>query len=399
MPWLPKIALGLGVLAVSAGCTRSRAENVADKQAARPVSVVPVKEEEVRRTIDIVGTLVAWDETTISAEAEGKVARIFADLGDRVTAAQPLVELDAEKARYRVEEQRAAVNRARAKYGVNRVDQPLPPIEVTPDVQKAAAALAQSEQTWKRADELFQRSLVPRQQLDDALAALNTAKAGYESALQLAKNLQADIDANEAALRLVERELRDVTIRAPFDGYVQKRLVAPGQFVKAQTAVMTVVKVDPLKVTGEVPERMAPWVKVGQPLRVRVDAYRDRPIEGTISRISPAVNQSTRAFPFEGSVPNTQGLLKPGTFARVQIASDRVDRLLTLPAATLQYRYGVNRVFVLQQGRLAAHEVTLGDRFGDRVEVVSGVAAGDSIAASDVEKLADGLRVTGTAGE
>src|SRR5205814_3449431 len=213
------------------------------------------------------------------------------------------------------------------------------------------------------------------------------------------KNLRADIDVNEASLRLSERELRDATIRAPFEGYVQKRLVAPGQFVKAQTAVMTLVKTDPLKVTGEVPERMVPWVKVGQSIHLQVDAYPDQRIEGTLSRLSPAVNQSTRAFPFEGSIRNTQGLLKPGTFARVQIQTDKVDHLLTVPAATLQYRYGVNRVFVLQNGRLAAHQVKLGERLGDRLEIVSGVSAGDSVAVSDVEKLGDRLRLSETRDE
>ena len=388
------------LMAFSAACARSRAEKATEDTApAQQVAVVSVNEEQVRRTIDIVGTLVAWDETTVSAEAEGRVDRVLADLGDRVTAGQPLVDLDAEKAHYRVDEQRAALNRARAKYGVDKSDQPLAPIEATADVQKAAATLAQSEQNWKRADELHHRGLLPQQQLDDALAALNTGKATYESALQSARNLRADIDVNEAALHLAERELRDATIRAPFDGYIQKRLVAPGQFVKSQTAVLTLVKIDPLKVTGEVPERMVPWVKVGQPIRAQVDAYPDRTIEGTISRISPGVNQSTRAFPFEGSVPNTQGLLKPGTFARVQILSDKLDRLVTLPVATLQYRYGVNRVFVLRNGRLLAREVKLGDRFGDRMEVVSGVSAGDRVAVSDVEKLADGIRIIEKRGE
>src|SRR5207253_2986741 len=132
----------------------------------------------------------------VSAEAEGKVDRVLADLGDRVTAGQPLVELDVEKPRYRVDEQRAALDRARAKYGVGGADRAIPPIEATPDVQKAAAMLAQSEQNWKRTEELYQRSLLPKQQLDDALAALNTAKATYDSALQSAKNLRADIDVN-----------------------------------------------------------------------------------------------------------------------------------------------------------------------------------------------------------
>jgi membrane fusion protein (multidrug efflux system) len=307
--------------------------------------------------------------------------------------------LDPEKLQYRVEQQRAALARSLASYGVEDADRPLPPVETVPDVEKAAAELAQAEQSWKRAEELHRRALVSGQQLDDAQAKLRTAKASYDASIQNGKNMRADIEASTAALRLAQRELRDATIRAPFDAYVQQRLVSPGQFVRLQTPVFALVKVDPLKVLAEVPERMAPWIKVGQSFELRVDAYPDRALSGTVARISPGVSQQTRAFPFEGHVSNPDGLLKPGGFARVRIASDRVDTVLTVPALALQYRYGVNRVFVVAGNRLSSREVKLGDRLGERVEVLSGVNAGEQVAISDIERLADGVRVTIAQGE
>ena len=126
-------------------------------------------------------------------------------------------------------------------------------------------------------------------------------------------------------MKLAERQLRDTSIRAPFDGYVQKRLVSLGEFVKMQTPVMSVVRVDPLKVTAEIPEKMAPWVQRRPAGAISVDAYPDRAITGKVSRISPAVNTATRAFPFEALVPNADALLKPGTFARVHVETDKVD--------------------------------------------------------------------------
>ena len=116
---------------------------------------------------------------------------------------------------------------------------------------------------------------------------------------------------------------------------------------------MSVVRVDPLKVTAEIPEKMAPWIKVGQPVELHVDAYPDKTFAGKVSRISPAVNTATRAFPFEALVPNADALLKPGTFARVHIESGKVDQVLTLPYAAMQYRYGVNRVFVVDGDQLS----------------------------------------------
>ena len=230
--------------------------------------------------------------------------------------------------------------------------------------------------------------------MDDADAMLKAKKAAYESALQGSRNLRADIDSERANLKLAEAALRDATIRAPFDAYVQKRLVSPGEFVKTQTAVMSLVKIDPLKLTAEVPEKMAPWVKVGQSLTLAVEAMPDAAVTGHIARLSPAVNPQTRSFPLEGRVPNPDGRLKPGGFARVHIVTDLVEQVLTVPAAALQYRYGVNRVFVVKGDRLRATEIKIGDRVGERVEVVGGVTAGEPIAAADVEKLADGARVT-----
>ena len=379
---------------VHAGCSGTGSAESRGDAPLRRVKTVAVQQDTVRRAIDIVTTLAASEEVTVSAEVEGKVSRIHVDLGDRVAAGDALVELDREKLEYRYDASRAALERARARYGADGQNGgTLRPLEATPEVQKAAAELLQAEQAVKRARELSRRGLLPNQQLDEAEARYQAASAGYEASLQGARNLRADIDAGEANARLAERELRDARIRAPFAGYIQERLVAPGMFVRVQTPVMTLVKVDPLKAIGEVPERLAPWVRVGQSVELRVDAYPGAVIAGAIARISPAVNAQTRAFPLEATVPNGDGRLKPGTFARARIVSDRVDRILAVPVTALQYRYGVNRVFVLKGDRLAAREVKTGDRLGERMEVTSGVDAGERIVAADVDQLADGLRV------
>jgi len=157
-----------------------------------------------------------------------------------------------------------------------------PGIEETPDVRKAAAELRQAEQAFRRAEELSNRSLLPRQQRDDAEAALAARRAEYEAALQNARNLRADIDSAQANARLAERELRDTQIRAPFDGFVSRRLVSPGDYVTVKTPVASLVTVNPLKLTAEVPERLAPWVKVGQTFEFAVDAYPAETLHGTI---------------------------------------------------------------------------------------------------------------------
>jgi RND family efflux transporter MFP subunit len=169
---------------------------------------------------------------------------------------------------------------------------------------------------------------------------------------------------------------------------VQKRLVSQGELVKAQAPVMSVVRVDPLKVEAEIPERMAPWIKTGSPMALNVDAYPDRTFTGSLTRISPSVNTQTRAFSFEGRVPNGEALLKPGTFVRVHIETARRTRSSPCRTRTLQYRYGVNRVFVVNGDTLAVHELKVGDRLGGTHGSAERRQAGDQIVVSDVEKSA-----------
>ena len=389
------IAIVLTLALTAPGCSKSQTAGGRRDGPAKPVAITAVLENPVRRSIDVVGTLAAVDQVTVSSEADGRVRAILADLGDRVKAGQVLVQLDSEKQQYTFEQQQAALARALAQYGAPD-PQHLPDIEKTPDVQKANADLVQANQSFKRADELFKRTLISQQALDDARTAVQSKQASYDSSLQNARNLRASIQASEATMKLAGRQLRDTDIRAPFDGYVEKRLVNMGELVKAQMPVMAIVRLDPLKVTAEIPEKMAPWISDGRPVALHVDAYPDRTFTGKVTRISPAVNAATRAFPFEAVVPNTDAALKPGTFSRVHIESGKVDNILTLPYAALQYRYGVNRAFVVEGDRLGVRELQVGDRLGDRIEIVSGVKAGERVVLTDVDTLAEGMPVSVT---
>jgi HlyD family secretion protein len=393
-PYRIALAAVVVLAGAGAGCSKSEtAQAHAGEGTPKTIQAEAVRQDSVRRAVDVVGTLAAVDEVTISSEADGKVAKILADLGDRVTAGQLLVQLDNEKQQYTYAQQQAALARTLAQYGAPDSEH-LPELEDTPDARRANADLVQATQAYDRASELFKRTLISQQALDDAKAALQSKRAIYNSAIQNAKNLRASIQASEATMKLAGRQLRDTEIRAPFDGFVQKRFVNMGELVKTQMPVMAVVRLDPLKVTAEIPEKMAPWISTGQSVDLKVDAYQDRTFTGKVSRISPAVNTSTRAFPFEALVPNRDAVLKPGTFARVHIESGKIDTVLTVPYAALQYRYGVNRVFVVNGDKLTIRELSVGERVGDRIEVMSGVKAGERVAISDVDSLTDGVAIS-----
>ena len=394
MPKFVFILIVLGTLPwVVSGCSDSSAEQAGNaEQAGKSVKTEAVRQESVRRSLEVVGTLAAEDQVTVSSEVDGVVRRIRADLGDRVAAGQPLVELDREKLQYNLDQQRAAHARSLTKYGAAD-EANLPQIEGTPDVRRAAAELAQAKQAFERASELYKRQLIAQQMRDDAETTLRLKTAAYDAALQEAKNLRTDIDASGAAMKLAERHLEDASIRAPFDGYIQQRMVSVGELVKAQMPVITVVRVDPLKLLSEIPERMAPWIKVGQPLTLSVDAFPDKQFNATVSRISPAVNTQTRTFAFEALAPNKEALLKPGTFARVRIETSLVEQVLTIPYGAMQYRYGVYRAFIVEGDKLAARELKTGDRVGDRMEILGGLNTTDRVALTDVDTLTDGMKI------
>ena len=376
------------------GCSQAKVErNHAGEPGAKLVKTAAVRQEAVRRSVEVVGTLAAEDEVTISSQAEGVVRRVLADLGDPVKSGQTLVEIDPEKLQYTLDERSAAHARALTKYGASESGQ-LPPVEETAEVRRAAAELGQAKQGRERAGELHKRTLISEETLEAAETTLRLKLAAYDAALQAARNMRADVDAAAAAMKFADRQLRDASIRAPFDGYVQKRMVSAGELVKDQMPVMTVVRVDPLKLLAEIPERMAPWIKVGQSIDLRVDAFPSTTFAATVSRISPAVNTPTRTFAFEASAPNHDARLKPGTFARVHLETALVEQVLTIPYAAMQYRYGVYHAFTADGDRLTAHELKTGDRVGDRMEILGGLKLGEFVALTDVDNLVNGMKVT-----
>jgi multidrug efflux pump subunit AcrA (membrane-fusion protein) len=184
---LAEIAIVLTLASGAGGCDRSQAADAkANASVGRRVTTTVVEKKSVRRSVDVVGTLAAVDQVTISSEAEGTVRAILADLGDRVRAGQVLIQLDREKQQYTYEQQQAALARALAQYGAPDPEH-LPDVEQTPDVQKAKADLVQANQGFARAQELFTKTLISQQVFDDAKTALQSKQASYDSSLQSAR--------------------------------------------------------------------------------------------------------------------------------------------------------------------------------------------------------------------
>jgi RND family efflux transporter MFP subunit len=390
---MPAAAAAAGLLLAIAGCDNAAQANkkAADGKDGVPVKVMQVERIELRREVEAVGTLAAKDQAVVSAEVGGRVARLAADMGDRVREGAPLVFLDAEKLKYRVDEQQATLDQTRARLGARGAE--LPPPEQTPDVLSAAAKHAEAEQQLERARRLSARNLVSKEDLERAETQLQTARAAHQAAIASERQLRAEIAGREAALRGATRELQDAVIRAPFDGVVAERMVSQGQFVAVQAPVMRLVRLQPLRLMAEIPEKFGPGIHVGQVISLLTDAFPDTPVEGRVTRISPDVNLKSRAFSIEADVPNADGALKPGTFARVKVATNQVDRALVVPVSAVQTRYGTSVVFTVRDNTLTGTEVKLGDRLGTRVEILEGLEPGATIVAEGVDGLSAGIKV------
>src|SRR5258708_27791732 len=166
------LALLLGV----AGCARDRGVQAAEGQKAHPVKTEAAQVRDVRRQVDVIGTLAAKEEVVVSAEVAGRVSRLVHDLGDRVAAGTPLIELDPEKLQYRADGQRATLDQARARYGASG-DGDLPALDRVPAVVSTAAQLANAQQQPDRANNLASQHLLARSDLETAQPRFDTAKA------------------------------------------------------------------------------------------------------------------------------------------------------------------------------------------------------------------------------
>jgi RND family efflux transporter MFP subunit len=366
------------VLAALPACARSRAS--AEGPKAVKARVLTLERKQVRRDVESVGSLYAYDEVTVSSEVEGRVESVLADVGDRIAQGQPLVKVLPIELELGLEQQRGAYAQTRARLGLAEGAEDIPDPAQAAEVKRALAALEDAKQKYERSQALFAEGLIARGSHEEIEASYKSAQAAYDLALQSVEDLRAQLGQRRAGVRLAEKKLADTLIRAPFAGEVKERLVTKGQYLRVQTPAMVIVDVDPLRVRLKVPERVAAWVAVGQPVSLAVEAYPGRTFAGKVSRVSPSVETQTRTLELEALLDNKDGALRPGFFAKATIGSGQVDSVLMVPHDAVRYVFGVYKVFTVEGGSLKEKEVKLGARSGDDVEIMAGLEPRERLA-------------------
>jgi membrane fusion protein (multidrug efflux system) len=385
-------------LVAAAGCGRGAppgAASVEVRQGVVDVATARANWVPVTRLLRVTGSLMADEEAEVAAETGGRVVETPVERGTRVAEGAPLVRIADAEARASAQEAEANVEQIEVRLGVNG-DQPLD-VEKVPEVLNAQAAKELAEAEFKRAKSLYDDRVVSGSEFDQRRTQVEVTSRQYDTARNNARQLYRQLEAARARLALAKKTLADTTVRSPFAGLVVERKVSVGDYVTRGMKVVTVVKIHPLRLELTVPEQSVSLVRQGQALDFEVDAYPGRTFHGQVRFVSPALRTDQRALTIEAIVPNADGTLKPGLFATANIRQSGTDRALSVPSAAIRNLAGSTRVYVVKGDRVEERMVTVGQVIGQVTEIVNGLAEGDEVVRSNVDRLADGARVRAAA--
>ena len=395
--WIVAAVLVLFAFCLSAcGGSESPAKQAKKgQQAGVRIQTATLQRISIQRQVVLSGTLVSPDEATVSAEVSGVVREVLVELGHEVIPGQLLVRLEPRELELALRQSEAQLHQTEAQLGMDGA----PGLEPPPDEEVSAirTALANREDARAqatRASQLFKQGLLTQADFDTTQTRLKVTEAAYHIAVEQVRSLRATLRQRRAALELAQKKLSDANIKAPIGGAISERLVQTGEFLRENTPVVTIVQTNPLKLKTAIQEKFASLLRPGLQAQFRVESVPEEMFRGKVAYVSPAVDQATRTFPVEILVDNRDRKLKPGFFAQGSILTHRDENVLAAPEATVSTLAGESSVFVVENNKVRKQTVTLGDRIGDLLEVVSGLQGSEILAATSLNELADGVAVT-----
>jgi membrane fusion protein (multidrug efflux system) len=354
-------------------------------------AAVRVEPRAWKATVLAQGGLVVDESTVIGARVAGRIAEVAVEVGQRVAAGDVLVRLDDTELRLRVVQAQAQLGRARAALGLDPVaetvagtgsasDADAVDVATAPEVVRERARLDEARAQLARLQPLADRNAVSRSDLDAGVAAVAVAEATLAAAAQQIEEKVALVRVHRAQLALARETWEQAVIRAPFEGLVQSRHgSASGASVQVGDPLVTLVRTDPLRFRGTVPERQALKLREGQAVTVRLDGVAE-PIRTHVARISPVLDEMSRTLVFEADIPNPAGLLRSGLFAQADVVVDAEAETLVVPASSVLEFAGTEKVLLLGPGgESRGVAVRTGRRSEGLVEIVSGLSSGDLV--------------------
>jgi RND family efflux transporter MFP subunit len=366
-----------------AGCGGGSAETRKhDAKAApeREVRVARAAEAKLARTVAVAGTLAADEQVELGMKVAGRLGSIAVDLGTPVHRGQVIARLDPADFELKVRQAQSALDQARARLGLaeNGGTDAVEDLEKTAGVRQQRALLEQARVSRDRVRALFEQQLVPRNDIDNAEAALQVAEARHQDAIEESHNRIGMLAQRRSELDIARQQLTDSTLVAPWDGSIRERRAAAGDYVAAGQTIAVLVRMNPLRLRLPIPEREAVGLAVGQEVRLKVEGDPNS-YTGRLARISPAISEDSRTLAVEAEVPNQDGRLKPGSFARAEIVVRSGEPAILVPASSIVTFAGVDKVIGVSGDTTHEQRIKKGRREGDQVEVLAGVRPGDPI--------------------
>ena len=393
--WLGISSLGPILALALSGCGNSDAKLPAQPQAAaKPVAVSIFRAEErmLPMGLDVTGALMADAQTDAASEIDGRVVQVLVERGQVVKEGSVLVRMDDRDAINQLSEAEAMEAQTRERLGLVNGEF-FDPLK-TPDVRQARALMDRAEADFRRYARLVEEGAVSRSEHDLKRADFLTAKEQYEGTVNQVRQLFQTLQAQKARVAMARKAQEDTVIRAPYSGLVAEKHVNVGRYAKKGDKLVTLVRVDPLRVELTVPEATAASIRNGQKVSFTVQTHPDRPFTGTIAHIGPALRTDSRALVVEALVPNAGGLLQPGLFATARIELPATRPSVLVPAAAVRTEAGVSRMYVAKGDRAELRFVQVGREADGRVEILRGLAAGERVVLQAAETLADGAAIT-----
>lgn len=333
-----------------------------------PVQLAAVTRGPVAYVLDTSGDVLPVMQVDVISRIAGYVERIDFEIGDRVAAGQVVATMDPKEQRHRVEEEEAAVKVAQA------------------NLREKESQLLHAGKQVERARLLRQKDFISSQELDEAETRAQVAEAQKELA-------QAQLAQREAALAQARYQLGLTRVSAPFGGVVIRRLVDPGAYLSTSTPILTIAIADPLKVILHIPEKDVTLVRVGMEAKLEVDAFPGRSFKGKIARLNSALDPASRTLMGEVHVPNRDGHLKPGMFARVSLILAQDKNALLVPAEAVLEEEGKDFVYSVAEGKAQKRAVVKGWAQDSLVAITQGLQEGEKIVVAGQHRLKPGTKV------
>lgn len=364
--------IGFAVVMLAA-CGSKTPDKKTDDSSRVPVEVATAAHAPINASYSGTAALDAEQEADVVAKASGVLLKLYVEEGDHVKAGQLLAQID--------------------------------PSSASNQLAQSAAQLRKAQTTYDRAEKAIAKQLIPKAEYDQD---------------------KYDMQAQAAATRGAQLQVSWTRITAPISGVISKRMVKQGNLVQANQAVFHIVDMDPLTATLNVPEREIGTLKTGQPVKLGVDALPGKDFSGEIQRIAPVIDANSGTFRvtclFDNNVAGNE-MLRPGMFGRIDIVYDQRRDALVIPRSALIDEDGETAVFVVEQGvakpksddkskshpggaiaaetnKLATptlvakrRTVKIGYVDGDRVEIRSGLKAGERVITLGRDAVRDGSDV------